>query len=97
MVTYIKIPLAEADAIVQIEDSMLVEGLNIDKEKDIREYLIYHVIDGYSYVVKGLFDLENKNRMRPASEEELEKWDEFISNNPNWEEVDSLPVQEPEL
>jgi len=112
---YIKIPLAEADEITTISESMLVEGLNIDQSKDIREYLNYtvykvNIINGvetvvkddeegeyYSYVVKGIFDLVNKNRLKPSSEAEIEMWDAIIAEHPNWSEVETLPSQELEL
>ena len=94
MIEYIKVPLAEADAIATIPEQFAHLGLNIDIEADPREYLNYTVIDDYSYVVKGVYDLENKNRAFPASAEELAIWDSIIADNENWEVVESLPVQD---
>ena len=103
MVKYLKIPLGDADAIREITPDMLVDGLNIDVEKEITDYLIWQVLkdpkDGkdYSYIVTGIFDLVNKNRMNPASEEEEEKWQAFADSNDDWSIVDSLPAQEQEF
>ena len=92
---WVKIPLSEANQIQTLQDDMNLEGLNlnIDPNKDIREYLNYIVIDGFSYVVLGFFDLENKNRMNPPSDLEYERWVAYAESK-NWELVDKLPEQD---
>ena len=95
MIEYIKVPLEEADAVATIPEKFTeLSGLNIDPEADPREYLNYTVIDDFSYVVKGIYDLVNKNRLTTSSEEELALWDEVMEENPNWEIVDTLPQQD---
>ncbi len=103
MPRYLKVPLVQADAIRKITPDMLVDGLNIDPEKEITDYLIWQVLEDpkdekeYSYIVTGIFDLENKNRMNPASEEEDEMWQSFADANEEWEIVESLPEQKNEI
>ena len=91
---YIKVPLVEADAVATIPAQFAELGLNIDLEADPRDYLNYVVIEDYSYVIKGVYDLKNKNRMFPTSDEENEIWDSILADNPNWDVVTSLPQQD---
>ena len=85
---WLKIPVSEADKVHEISDNMIVDGLNIDKDRDIRDYLIYHIYDGFVYVYQGIFDLVNKNRINESSEKELQKWKDF--NNGRWEVTNAV-------
>lgn len=94
-IEWIKVPLAEADATTTIPEKFTdLPGLNIDPNADPHDYLNYTVIGEYSYVVKGIYDLVNKNRQTVSSEEELALWDEILEENPHWEIVTELPIQE---
>ena len=97
-IEWIKVPLEEADAVVTIPAQFAeLPGLDIDPAADPHEYLNYTVIGDYSYVVKGIYDLENKNRMNTSSEEELALWDEIIEANEHWELVTELPEVDVEI
>lgn len=89
---WIKIPLEEANQIVHLSDSMLVDGLNLDPTNDVREYLIYSVVDGFVYLFPAFFDLKNKNRINPPSEEESSGWLSFVASK-GWVMVDKVPEE----
>jgi len=93
---YLKVPFAEADVLREIPEAMVIDGLNIDPEAECTDYLIWEVIEDYSYVNMAIYDLENKNRMYPSSEEEVAKW-EALAEDKGWEIVDEKPQVDVEL
>lgn len=94
---WVKMTIEEAELFIKPEEDMKIDGLNIDRRKNIREYLQFRIIGGFVYVYKAFFDKNGNRDMRDRTPEQIQaeqdKWDEYILNY-GWEEVENIPEQE---
>ena len=92
---YIKLLTSDAIKTVILITKEIADlpNLNLEIGVDIKKYLSWEDIEKYTYIRVGLFDLRNKNRLYPASKEELDMWDKIIKSN-KWKTVESKPVKE---
>ena len=95
---FIKLPLTEAVAFNELPTELYEIGLTIPEDIiDVRDILVYSVIENFVYVKMGIYNLVNKNRMYPSSVEETEKWVALVALHENWIVVDSIPFNEVDL
>ena len=60
--------------------------LKLEIGRDIRDYLNWVELAGFTYIAMGLYDLEHKNRIYDTSETEEQMWDKVAKAN-NWQVV----------
>jgi len=94
---WIKVPYNDADAFNEQPELLYSIGLDIPELDDVRDVLVYEVIDEFVYVKIGVFNLKNKNRAYPPSEEEIAAWEQFLELYPNWEKIKTFPERDPEV
>ena len=92
---YIKLTAEEANNFVFYitEDIASLPDLNLKIGADIRNYISYVHINGFSYIRTSLFDLRNKNRKYAMSEIEENMWLDIIALY-DFKTVDLLPETE---
>ena len=88
---WLKIRKNKINKLRKIPQFQEVSGLKINKNKETLDYLKTETIGDYIYVYMGIFDLSNKNRINPSSQEEKNKWNSFKNDN-NFEVVNELPA-----